>query len=186
MRDRILDAATRLYLREGTERATLSAIADEAGVSRPTVYKHVGGRDAIAAALLDRELEVFFGLLRDVLDAEADPRARVVEGVTFAVRYAEDHDLFQRLLEVEPGVVIPQLTTKGRPVIEAAIEVLEPYLIEARQQEQIRRVDPRRAAEWITRVGISLILTPLPPVDREEERLRALLDEMFESMFSRG
>lgn len=180
MRDRILDAATRRYLRQGTERATLSAIADEAGVSRPTVYKYVGDRDAIASALVERELEIFFDLLREVLESQPDARSRVVEGLVFAVRYAQGHDLFQRLLRVEPGVVLPRLTTEARPVLDATVEVLLPYLVEARRDGQIRQVEPRRAAEWIARIGISLILTPGPSVDAgDEERLRALLEEMF-------
>lgn len=50
----ILDAAERL-LRHG-DRATISAVATEAGVSRVTVYSHFRDRERLLEALLEREV----------------------------------------------------------------------------------------------------------------------------------
>ena len=51
----ILDAAERLLLRG--EQPTISAVANEAGVSRPTVYTHFPDRPAILQALVERTVQ---------------------------------------------------------------------------------------------------------------------------------
>ena len=50
--DAILDAAERLLGRR--EQATISAVAAEAGVSRPTVYAHFPNRERLLEALVER------------------------------------------------------------------------------------------------------------------------------------
>lgn len=54
-RDQILDPLADCYVRYGPRRATINDVTALAGCSRPTVYKHVGDRDGIAGALLERE-----------------------------------------------------------------------------------------------------------------------------------
>ncbi|QXJ26293.1 TetR/AcrR family transcriptional regulator [Actinomadura graeca] len=41
----ILDAALRVFSREGYERASIDMIAAEAGVAKPTIYNHLGGKE---------------------------------------------------------------------------------------------------------------------------------------------
>lgn len=56
-RDRILEAARRIIGRRGVEGLTMRDLADAAGVTPPTVYNLVGGKDAILASLLAQVLE---------------------------------------------------------------------------------------------------------------------------------
>jgi AcrR family transcriptional regulator len=66
----ILDAAVRIFEQEGSDAATTSRIAEVAGVSVGTLYQYFGNRDAILAALQDREFERASAMLERVL-AEA-------------------------------------------------------------------------------------------------------------------
>ena len=50
----ILDAATRLILRDGATGLTMDDIAAEAGVARGTLYLYFDSIDGIAAAVRDR------------------------------------------------------------------------------------------------------------------------------------
>jgi AcrR family transcriptional regulator len=52
-RRQIVDAAARLFARDGYFGATIDAIAQEAGVAAPTVYAAFGSKRAILAALID-------------------------------------------------------------------------------------------------------------------------------------
>ncbi|MFI9504003.1 TetR/AcrR family transcriptional regulator [Nocardia sp. NPDC052566] len=54
-RERILDAARGLIVREGYVSVSMHAIARAAGVTRPALYAEFGDRDDLFAALLDRE-----------------------------------------------------------------------------------------------------------------------------------
>jgi AcrR family transcriptional regulator len=53
-REALLDAALRVLTRDGYGQLTISAIATEAGVTRPVVYDAYGGIDPLLHALLDR------------------------------------------------------------------------------------------------------------------------------------
>jgi AcrR family transcriptional regulator len=53
----ILDATIRILEQEGNEAATTTRIAEVAGVSVGTLYQYFSNRDAILAALQDREFE---------------------------------------------------------------------------------------------------------------------------------
>jgi AcrR family transcriptional regulator len=56
--DEILDAATRVFAKSGLERAKMSDVAAEAGVSQGTLYNYVESKEALFRLLLDRGLAV--------------------------------------------------------------------------------------------------------------------------------
>lgn len=53
-RSRIVDAATAILRAEGVDALSMRALSVEAGVSVPTIYSLVGGRDDVLAATLDQ------------------------------------------------------------------------------------------------------------------------------------
>src|SRR5215470_2800500 len=53
-RERLLDAASRCVARDGLAVTGIASVADEAGVSRPTVYRYFADRDALVEAALLR------------------------------------------------------------------------------------------------------------------------------------
>jgi AcrR family transcriptional regulator len=65
LRQEILDAASRL-LQDGTrlEEITLRAIAREAGIAAPSVYKHFSGKDELMWAVLDASYAELAGTMR--------------------------------------------------------------------------------------------------------------------------
>jgi AcrR family transcriptional regulator len=52
-RDQLLDAADRVVAREGPA-ASMSAVAAEAGITKPILYRHFGDKGGLAAALAER------------------------------------------------------------------------------------------------------------------------------------
>ena len=56
-RDRVLGSAEQLFRRDGYGPTTISAIADEAGVSVDTIYKSFGGKAGLVRAIFRRALE---------------------------------------------------------------------------------------------------------------------------------
>lgn len=65
----ILDAAIRVLDREGFDALTTSRVAEVAGVSVGTLYQYFAHREAIVAALQDRELERAGAMLERVLQS---------------------------------------------------------------------------------------------------------------------
>ncbi|MGH2604184.1 MAG: TetR/AcrR family transcriptional regulator, partial [Dehalococcoidia bacterium] len=91
LRGRILDAAQECLLEAGLTARLHRAIAERAGVSRPTVYKYAGDQQAITAALLDRETSRFLTALYDVIVRPGEPLDTFVEAIAFAVSYGRNH-----------------------------------------------------------------------------------------------
>lgn len=66
-RNQILDAAERVFYNKGVSRATLTDIADEAGVTRGAIYWHFENKSELFNAMHEREklpLELMFTQLR--------------------------------------------------------------------------------------------------------------------------
>jgi AcrR family transcriptional regulator len=69
-RDRILDAAENIVIRDGVARLTLEAAAHEAGLSKGGVLYHFGTRDALVSGMVER-MDAAFDALMDE-EAAAD------------------------------------------------------------------------------------------------------------------
>jgi AcrR family transcriptional regulator len=56
--DRILDAATAVFAREGFDRANMDVIAAEAAATKPTLYSRFGSKESLFKAAVEREYEL--------------------------------------------------------------------------------------------------------------------------------
>jgi AcrR family transcriptional regulator len=61
---RILAAAYRQFYRLGYARVTMDSVAEAAGVTKRTVYQHVESKDALLAAVLERQQMLALALVR--------------------------------------------------------------------------------------------------------------------------
>ena len=72
-RGQILGAARRLFLERGFERTSMEAIREEAGVSKPTLYNHYQGKEALFAAVLGEIVEEIAGDWLPAAEADEVP-----------------------------------------------------------------------------------------------------------------
>ncbi|WP_255946224.1 TetR family transcriptional regulator [Streptomyces odontomachi] len=75
-RRELLEAADRVVLRDGPG-ASMNAIAAEAGITKPILYRHFGDKGGLYAALAQRHTDALLDSLRAALDAPAARRERV-------------------------------------------------------------------------------------------------------------
>ncbi|MEV5987558.1 TetR family transcriptional regulator [Streptomyces sp. NPDC052051] len=75
-RRELLEAADRVVLRDGPG-ASMNAIAAEAGITKPILYRHFGDKGGLYAALAKRHTDALLDSLRAALDAPAARRERV-------------------------------------------------------------------------------------------------------------
>jgi len=57
VKTRILDAAQQVFLKRGYQSASLDEIAEVAPASKPTIYSHFEGKQALFGAVVARVLE---------------------------------------------------------------------------------------------------------------------------------
>lgn len=93
-REQILAAAAKVFATEGYDRASMTQLARECGISKANIYHYYGGKDAILYDILDSYLSALrdrvCGIDIQGLDPEARLR-RVVAEVLFAYQGA-DHE----------------------------------------------------------------------------------------------
>jgi AcrR family transcriptional regulator len=151
----ILDAALVQFRLLGIRRSSIEDVARRAKVGRVTVFRKFGSKDGLVQALVLREAR----LLIERADAAVAPletiEEKLVEGFLLCFNAARRHPLLTGLLETEPETILPLLTVAGAPAIELGGTVI------ARQVAPSQRPgDSARVGELLTRIGLSLLLTP--------------------------
>lgn len=71
----LLEAATRLILREGAARVTLAAVAREAGVSKGGLLYHFPSKDALVGGLVEHYAATFAAQVTTLAEEEGGPQA---------------------------------------------------------------------------------------------------------------
>ncbi len=74
-REQLLDVGRRLFAEKGFEAVSVEEIAAKAGVSKPVVYEHFGGKEGLYAVVVDREMGYLLGAITEAL-SPADPADR--------------------------------------------------------------------------------------------------------------
>ena len=90
--ERILVAATELFVSGGYERTTMADIAERAGVSRATVFWHFSEKASLFRESFSRLLAPFRESLEQDFDDVA-PRKRLEEQLAMSEQFARDLDL---------------------------------------------------------------------------------------------
>ncbi|CAL9366369.1 TetR family transcriptional regulator [Streptomyces albus] len=96
-RRELLEAADRVVLREGPG-ASMNAIAAEAGITKPILYRHFGDKGGLYRALAVRHTDALLASLRAALDAPRDRRERVEATLDTYLAAIEDHPQVYRFL----------------------------------------------------------------------------------------
>ena len=155
-----LDATERCLARHGVRRTTMSDIAREMGVSRPTLYKHLTSVEEAIAMVAARQLYVILDELTALLAQGATPQTFIDMAVRL-VAFARTHPVAERILVHEPDL-IGKFVTSGQMArySEQVITLVAPVLHAAMEAGAIRVSDPRLTADLISRLCGSLILSP--------------------------
>jgi AcrR family transcriptional regulator len=96
-REQLLDIGRRLFAERGLDGTSIEEIAAQAGVSKPVVYEHFGGKEGLYAVVVDREVERFLGMATRLLGGDDTMEKFEVAAVTL-LRYIEDNSDGFRIL----------------------------------------------------------------------------------------
>jgi AcrR family transcriptional regulator len=101
-REQLLDVGRSLFAERGFEATSTEEIAARAGVSKPIVYEHFGGKEGLYAVVIDREMQRLLDLFTGALTA-GDPRELLEQAALALLTYIEDEsDGFRILVRDSP------------------------------------------------------------------------------------
>ena len=86
-RDRIIEAAARCVDRLGPSAFSLSEVANELGISRPTVYRYFPSTDELLSSVGQFVMQEFSDELRAHLHEITDPAEWIVEGIAIPIEW---------------------------------------------------------------------------------------------------
>lgn len=170
-REDLLTAAARRFVAVGIKKTTMEDIAREARAGKATLYRHFANKDAVIDALLEREAGRLERRLRQAAAAEGSAVARIEAGFVAGVTFFVDHPVLTRGRDEEPGLLLPRITADGGPVVHRGLDLFTELVRDGIDAGELRRVDPRAAAEVILRLILSYFAFPpmYVPVDEPEE-----------------
>ena len=94
----LVNAAAAVFKSKGYRNATIDAIADAAGVSRPTVYKYTENKRALLDSMLDAVLDAITVRLHEVLAAADPPAVKLRRLIAIHVETATSMHTFYGIL----------------------------------------------------------------------------------------
>jgi len=120
--DRVLDAVVRILEDRGARHLSISAIAEEAAISRVTLHRRGITIDDVVVAVLTRASDDLRASLWPVLTAVGDAAERLHTALTVLCEVAERHAAVLTAFYGEPARGIP-----GRPGRTTSFEFIEPF-----------------------------------------------------------
>jgi AcrR family transcriptional regulator len=88
-REQLLDVGRSLFAERGFEATSVEEIASKAGVSKPVVYEHFGGKEGLYAVIVDREMQKLLGSIEGALTGD-HPRRLLEQAALALLTYIED------------------------------------------------------------------------------------------------
>ena len=149
----ILDAATRLILRDGATGLTMEDIAAEAGVARGTLYLYFDSIDGITGALRDRYAQALTGDLEPLLaTGGSGSRLRRLDIFIAALaRALADHQELHHALFTHTGAAEDPLTAAFRAL-------LHRFITDGRDAGEFPVPDPELTTSFLL-AGLHAVLT---------------------------
>ncbi|MGW2018207.1 TetR/AcrR family transcriptional regulator [Streptomyces sp. NPDC001927] len=101
-REQLLDIGRTLFAAKGFEGTSVEEIAAKAGVSKPVVYEHFGGKEGLYAVVVDREMRQLLEMVNGALTA-GHPRELLEQAAFALLDYIERYtDGFRILVRDSP------------------------------------------------------------------------------------
>jgi len=175
--DTYLDAARDAILAVGWTRTTLTDVARRAGVSRMTIYRRWPDMRSLLGDLMTREWSTIGD---EGLPTRGSTRSRVAAGAAAMVRSLRDNELFTKILQVDPELLLPYLLERRGRTQDALLTLLTAGITQGQRDGTIREGNATVLARSVLLAahGFALSASTMTGTDRGEPGLRRLDAEL--------
>jgi AcrR family transcriptional regulator len=142
--ERILDAAEESFAKRGFAATTMRDVAASVGIRIPSLYNHFEHKEALYAAVLERDLRPVLKALGENVSSEQGGHSNAREVVRTVMRIAAEHPrlagLIQHEILTQGAHLTPMLRDWMLPILGRADESVEAELDSSRWDEDERRL----------------------------------------------
>lgn len=164
-RDTYLDAARACILDVGWRRTTLTEVARRAGVSRMTIYRTWSDMQQLLGDLMTREWTGVVETTAAELSAASPATERLVEAVVTTVRLLRENELFVRIVELDPELVLPYLLARRGRSQDLILAVLTDAVRRGQAVGEVRGGNPVTIARAMLLAAHGFVLSVHTMVD---------------------
>lgn len=174
-RAQLIEVGRKVFAKTGYEATTVEEIAGEAGVSKPVVYEHFGGKEGLYAVVIDREMENVVAMITAAI-SEGTPRERGEQAVLSFLTYVRDEpDGFAVLCQDAPlSMSGGGITSMLNMVAERVSDVFVASLKEAGMSTKYAPIYAHALIGMVTYVGQWWTDARSPSVEKVASHLMAL------------
>src|SRR3954467_11826607 len=101
-REQLVEIGRALFAERGLDGTAVEEIASRAGVTKPVVYEHFGGKEGLYAVVVDREMERVLSGITAALSGGSAPELLEQAALAFLVYIEEQPDGFRILVRDSP------------------------------------------------------------------------------------
>jgi AcrR family transcriptional regulator len=172
-----LDAARDCILDVGWRRTTLTEVARRAGVSRMTIYRRWADMPKLLADLMTREWSAVVAESLAAEDPQAPTVERLVGDLLGTVQGLRDNELFLRIVDLDPELLLPYLLSRRGRSQDAILELTVRAIRAGQTEGTIRAGNPVAIARGLILTAHGHVLSAHTMVDDDvsEEELDAEL-----------
>ncbi|WP_244930577.1 TetR/AcrR family transcriptional regulator [Nocardioides sp. W7] len=164
-RDGYLDAARACILDVGWRRTTLTEVARRAGVSRMTIYRTWSDMPQLLGDLMTREWTAVVHAAVAAEDPEQPAVDRLVAGVVGTVRALRENELFVRIVELDPELILPYLLSRRGRSQDLILDITTEAVRAAQAAGEVRAGNPVALARGVLLAAHGFVLSAHTMVD---------------------
>src|ERR1700744_5559162 len=112
-RERILAAAERCIDRHGIRKTTMDDVANEVGLSRPSVYRYFADRDDLLIELITRHARALVVRARKSISRQISLPDQIVETVLYTAEHARRDPLTRHVLDPDGTSLGKRMVASG-------------------------------------------------------------------------
>ncbi len=90
-KEKILDAAREIFFKKSFYEATMDDIAQLSGVKKPTIYYYYPSKIDLASELVELNIEILFGKMKEIIYNTIDIKQRIEKIVNFYINLLEEN-----------------------------------------------------------------------------------------------
>ena len=177
-RDAYLDAARDCILDVGWRRTTLTEVARRAGVSRMTIYRTWADMPTLLGDLMTREWAAVVTAEVEATGPDGSAVARIVDGILGTVRGLRRNELFVRIVELDPELILPYLFSRRGRSQELILSITAEAIRHGQDAGEIRAGNPVAMARGVLLAVHGFVLSVHTMVDDDETTEHELDDEL--------
>lgn len=172
-RKEVCEAAVRCFEQYGPQRTSMADIAEEASISRKTLYRIFDDRPALIEYILQQRMRVLGNKVKKRLSRITDFEEAIVKGSIYSLRISREDRLFNEIIKRDTNHRIELfLFGPSDPIKAEIIDLWSGVIRSGREQDKVREdLTDERIIELLANVHALLLIRD----DYSEEEQRAFL-----------